>query len=42
MNVLIQPWKLLFVIFAGWLNQEQQKIVEYLLEENTVLKEHLN
>ena len=26
---------------AGWLNREQQQIVEYLQEENKVLKEHL-
>ena len=28
-------------ILAGWLNREQQKILEYLREENRVLKEQL-
>ena len=28
-------------LLAGWLNQEQQKILEYLQEENRVLKAQL-
>ncbi len=29
------------LLLAGWLNQEQQKILEFLQEENRVLKEQL-
>ena len=32
---------LLVSLLAGWLNQEQQKILEYLQEENRVLKAQL-
>ncbi len=41
MNRIIQPWPLLLTALAGWLNREQQQIIEYLQEENKVLKEHL-
>jgi hypothetical protein len=41
-----QPWRhvawhVVLVALAGWLNREQQKIVEYLREENRVLREQL-
>jgi hypothetical protein len=29
------------VIFAGWVNRHQLDVIEYLQEENRVLKEHL-
>jgi putative transposase len=29
------------VALAGWLNRQQQDVVEYLLVENRVLREHL-
>lgn len=37
------PTALHFVllVFAGWVNREQQKVVEYLLEENRILREQL-
>lgn len=37
------PTALHFVllVFAGWVNREQQKVVEYLLEQNRVLQEQL-
>ena len=41
MNTTIQPWQLLLTALAGLMNQEQQQIIEYLQEENKVLKEHL-
>ncbi len=31
----------LMLIFAGWVNRSQQNVIEYLLEENQVLREHL-
>jgi hypothetical protein len=36
-----QPLQLLLVIFAGWVNRHQLDGIEYLQEENRVLKEHL-
>jgi hypothetical protein len=31
----------LLLIFAGWVNRSQQDVIEYLQEENRVLREHL-
>jgi len=31
----------LLFTFAGWVNQHQQRAVDYLMEENRVLREHL-
>jgi len=41
MNVVLQPWQLLFLIVAGWVNRQQQQVIEYLLTENQVLREKL-
>jgi putative transposase len=35
----IQPLHLLIVAMAGWLNRHQQAVIDYLIEENRVLKE---
>jgi len=32
---------LLLMMFAGWLNRHQLDVIEYLQEENRVLREHL-
>ena len=37
----MSPWHVVLVALAGWLNREQQKIIEYLKEENRVLREQL-
>jgi hypothetical protein len=37
MNVL-QPWQLLLVTVAGWINRQQQDVIAYLQEENRILK----
>ncbi|MSQ48702.1 MAG: hypothetical protein EXR78_10030 [Deltaproteobacteria bacterium] len=29
MNFVLQPWQLLLSIVAGWIHDEQQKIIEY-------------
>jgi hypothetical protein len=29
MRFVLQPWQLLLSIVAGWINDEQQKIIEY-------------
>jgi hypothetical protein len=34
--------RLLLVSFAGWINRHQQDVVDYLVEENRVLREQLN
>ena len=33
--------QLLVLIFAGWVNRSQQDVIEYLREENRVLREQL-
>ena len=38
---VIQPWQILLAALAGWINQLQQEVIEYLREENRVLKEQL-
>ena len=35
------PLHLLLLTLAGWMNRHQQAAIDYLLEENRVLKEHL-
>ena len=35
------PLKLLLVTFAGWVNRHQAEAMDYLIEENRVLKEQL-
>ena len=41
MDFAFQPWQLYFVILAGWVNRQQQEVIEYLRTENQVLKEKL-
>lgn len=36
-----QPLALLLAIFAGWTNRHQQRVIDYLLEENRVLRSQL-
>ena len=35
------PIRALLLTFAGWASREQQRTIEYLVEENRVLKEQL-
>ncbi len=39
MSFLLQPWQLLLLILAGWVNREQQEIIEYLRAESQILRE---
>ena len=39
MTNTISPLHLLVVGLAGWLNREQQRVLEYLKEENRVLRQ---
>jgi putative transposase len=41
MSQPFQPLRLLLVIFAGWVNCRQMDMIEYLQEQNRVLKERL-
>ena len=41
MSNVIQPFHLLVIALAGWLNRYQQDVIDYLIEENRVLKEQL-
>jgi putative transposase len=40
-NYFLQPWHLLLMALASWVNREQQQVIEYLRTENQVLKEKL-
>ena len=35
---IIHPFHLLVIALAGWLNRQQQVVIDYLIEENRVLK----
>ena len=36
-----RPWTMLLVMMAGWLNRHQQDVIEYLREENKILREKI-
>ncbi len=36
------PLQLLLATFAGWTNRHHVQVIEYLVEENRVLKEQLH
>ena len=35
----LQPWQLYLTILAGWINRQQQVVIDYLRTENQVLRE---
>ena len=41
MTLALDPFRLLLISLAGWLNQRQQEALDYLQEENRVLREQL-
>lgn len=41
MSLLLQPPHLLLMMFAGWVNRHQLDVIDYLQEENRLLKERL-
>ena len=41
MSNVIQPFDLLVIALAGWINRRQQTVIDYLIEENRVLKDQL-
>jgi hypothetical protein len=38
---LLQPVQMLLLMFAGWVNRHQLDVIEYLQEENRMLKERM-
>src|SRR6516162_9913519 len=41
MRADFSPLQMLLVTLAGWVNRHQQRVIEYLVEENRVLKEQV-
>jgi transposase InsO family protein len=41
MTNAIKPFHLIIIALAGWLNRQQQAFIDYLIEENRVLKDQL-
>jgi putative transposase len=35
------PWHFLVVAISGWMNRERQQVIDYLREENRILREKL-
>jgi hypothetical protein len=36
MKFVLQPWQLFPIILAGWVNQQQQRVIDYLRTENPI------
>jgi putative transposase len=41
MRVAFDPFSFLVTSLAGWMNQHQQHVIEFLMEENRVLQEQI-
>ncbi len=41
MKAEIYPLQVPLLTVSGWVNRRQQDVIEYLVEENRVLKEHM-
>ena len=41
MSTVLHPWQILVAAMAGWISRQQDAIIEYLREENRVLKQQL-
>ena len=41
MRAGLDPFSFLVISIAGWINQRQQQLIEYLVEENRVLREQI-
>src|SRR3954453_22152385 len=41
MRNILDPFQFVIIAVAGWMNQKQQHAIEYLREENRVLREQL-
>jgi putative transposase len=41
MSFIIRPWHIFLLALAGWVNRNQQYMIEYLITENQILREKL-
>jgi putative transposase len=41
MKTVLHPWQMLLLILAGWINQQQQHAIEYLIAENRIMREKI-
>ena len=41
MAAVLHPWQILVTTLAGWINRHQEAVIDYLCEENRVLKQQL-
>ena len=41
MSTVLHPWQILVAAMAGWITRQQDAVIDYLREENRVLKEQL-
>jgi hypothetical protein len=41
MIAVLEPYRFVVLAVAGWMNQHQQRVIEYLVAENRVLREQL-
>jgi uncharacterized membrane protein YgcG len=41
MPVRLDPFSFLITALAGWMNQHQGHVIEYLMEENRILREQI-
>lgn len=41
MKSVLHPGQMLLLILAGWINQQQQNAIEYLIAENRILREKI-
>ncbi len=37
----LHPWQFFLISVAGWINRHQQEVIDYLVEENRILKGQL-
>jgi hypothetical protein len=41
MATVLQPWQILVAALAGWIGRQQDAVIEYLRDENRVLRQQL-
>jgi hypothetical protein len=41
MRATFEPFSFLVISIAGWMNQHQQQVIGYVVEENRVLREQI-
>src|SRR5207244_12357176 len=42
MRPALDPFSFLVISIAGWMNQHQQHVIDYLIEENRVLRKQIS